>query len=297
MLKTNEKKLVQFSLECKPGHPFAANRLVVDHLGVPFQLPGIGGITLNIEAGDSVYGWAGDHIEPGVSCKWGDKRNENPNMSFQLLACTGNTAVVTSGKAKGAKGIVLGHHGGSEHLIIDFDKKTKEKLSYDDSIRLVAVGMGLELSNFPGIRIANLAPSLLKKMGIKEDKKTGKLLVPVASKIPSECMGSGIGSTNTCKGDYDIMTSDWETVVENKMDKMRFGDFVALMDQDNRYGRAHRRGAVTIGIVIHSDCRNSGHGPGVTTLLSCANGEIEPVLSSKANIADVLKIGTCRETK
>ncbi|MCK5786447.1 MAG: DUF4438 domain-containing protein [Candidatus Sabulitectum sp.] len=297
MLKTNEKKLVQFALECKPGHPFAGNRLNVDHLGIPFQLPGIGGITLNIEAGDSVYGWVGDHIEPGVSCKWGDKRNENPNQSFQILACAGNKAVVTSGKAKGAKGTVLGHHGGSEHLIVDFDRKTREKLSYEDSIRIVAVGMGLEITSHPEIRIVNLAPSLLKKMGIKVEKKTGKLVVPVAAMIPSECMGSGIGATNTSIGDYDIMTSDWETVKENKMDRMRFGDFVALMDQDNRFGRAHRRGAVTIGIVIHSDCRNSGHGPGVTTLLSCGNGEIKPVLDPKANIADALKIGTCRNGK
>ncbi len=297
MLKTNEKKLVKFSLECKPGHPFAGDRLAVDNKGVPFQLPGIGGITLNIEAGDSVYGWAGDHVEPGVSCKWGEKRNENPNRAFQTLACTGNKAVVTSGKAKGAEGVVLGHHGGSEHLIIDFDEKTKEKLSYEDSIRLVAVGMGLELSSYPEIRVVNLAPSLLKKMKIKEDKKTGKLIIPVTAKIPSECMGSGIGSTNTCRGDYDIMTSDWETVVENGMDKMRFGDFVALMDQDNRFGRAHRKGAVAIGIVIHSDCRNSGHGPGVTTLFACGNGEIEPVIDPGANIADVLSIGNCREKK
>ena len=132
-------------------------------------------------------------------------------------------------------------------------------------------------------------------MGIKEDKSTGKLIIPVAAKIPSECMGSGIGATNTSSGDYDIMTSDWDTVVSNGMDKMRFGDFVALMDQDNRFGRTHRKGAVTIGIVIHSDCRNSGHGPGVTNLLSCGNREIEPILDSSANIADVLKIGSCRE--
>ncbi|MCD4708277.1 MAG: DUF4438 domain-containing protein [Candidatus Sabulitectum sp.] len=289
MLKTNEKRLVQFMLECKPGHPFAGNRLRVDHTGRPFQLPGIGGITLNIEAGD--------HLEPGVSCKWGDKRKEYPNQALQILACVGNTALVTSGKAKGTKGIVVGHHGGSEHVIIDFDSRSKAKLSYEDSIQIKAVGMGLEILSQPEVRIVNLAPSLLKKMGIKEDRKTGKLTVPVASKIPSECMGAGISSANISSGDYDIMTSDWDTVKANGMDKMRFGDFVALMDQDNRFGRTHRRGAVTIGIVIHSDCRGSGHGPGVTTLLSCGKGEIEPVIDSGANIADVMKIGTCREKK
>jgi uncharacterized protein (DUF1330 family) len=295
MLKTNENKLVQFTLECKPGHPFAGNRLRVDHMGKPFQLPGIGGITLNIEAGDSVFGWAGDHLEPGVSCKWGDKRKEYPNQALQILACVGNTALVTSGNAKGAKGIVTGHHGGSEHVIIDFDSRTKAKLSYNDSIQIKAVGMGLEILSQPEVRIVNLDPSLLKKMGIKEDKTTGKLIVPVAAKIPSECMGAGIFLANISSGDYDIMTSDWDTVKANGMDKMRFGDFVALMDQDNRFGRTHRRNAVTIGIVIHSDCRASGHGPGVTTLLSCGNGEIVPVIDPGANIADVMKIGSCRD--
>ncbi len=295
MLKTNEDKLVKYTLECKPGHPFASNSIRVDSHGNPFQLPGIGGITLNIQVGDTVFDWAGDHIEPGVSCKWGEKRRENPNQALQLLACTGNKAIVKSGDAKGAEGTVIGHHGGSEHIIIDFDKETKEKLSYEDSIRVTGFGMGLELPGFPGVRLANLDPSLLQKMGIKISKETGKLIVPVASKVPSECMGSGIGSTNISSGDYDIMTSDWNVVLENKMDKMRFGDIVALMDQDNRFGRSHQKGAVTIGIIIHSDCKVAGHGPGVTTLLTCGKGEIEPVIDEKANIADILQIGTIWE--
>ena len=292
MLKTNEDRLVKYTLECKPGHPFASNSIRVDSDGNPFQLPGIGGITLNIQVGDTVYDWAGDHIEPGVSCKWGEKRRENPNQALQLLACAGNKAVVKSGDAKGAEGTVIGHHGGSEHIIIEFDKETKEKLSYEDSIRVTGLGMGLELPDFAEVRLANLDPSLLHKMGIKISEETGKLIVPVASKVPSECMGSGIGSTNISSGDYDIMTSDWNVVMENGMDKMRFGDIVALMDQDNRFGRSHKKGAVTIGIVIHSDCKIAGHGPGVTTLLTCGNGEIDPIISEKANIADILQIGT-----
>ncbi len=38
----------------------------VDHQGNPFLLPGIGGITLNVQAGDPAFGLAGDHIEPCV---------------------------------------------------------------------------------------------------------------------------------------------------------------------------------------------------------------------------------------
>jgi hypothetical protein len=88
------------------------------------------------------------------------------------------------------------------------------------------------------------------------------------------------------------MTSDPATVKKYKLDQIRFGDFVALMDHDNRYGRAYRQGAVTIGIVVHSDCRRAGHGPGVSTIMTCAKPLIEPVIDPKANIADLLKIGT-----
>jgi Domain of unknown function (DUF4438), N-terminal/Domain of unknown function (DUF4438), C-terminal len=294
MLKTNEKKLVEFLLECTPGHPFASKGFRVDHEGTPFQLPSIGGITLNIEIGDSAFGWVGDHIEPGVSCKWGDKRTENPNQALQLLSCAGNKATIITGKAKGRTGTVIGHHGGSEHIIVDFAPAIKQKLTYEDKISINAVGMGLKLTAYPSISIVNLSPTLLKKMKLKESRKTGKLQVPVTTIVPSECMGSGIGEVQVSSGDYDIMTSDPGAVKEYKLDKIRFGDFVALLDQDNRFGRAHRKGAITIGIVIHSDCLVAGHGPGVTTLLTCGKGEIEPVIDPKANIADLMKIGTKR---
>jgi hypothetical protein len=88
------------------------------------------------------------------------------------------------------------------------------------------------------------------------------------------------------------MTSDPETVKEYGIDKIRLGDFVALLDHDNRYGRAYRKGAVTIGIVVHSDCLEAGHGPGVTTLMTAASPLIRPVIDPEANIADLLGIGT-----
>jgi len=74
-------------------------------------------------------------------------------------------------------------------------------------------------------------------------------------------------------------------------DKTRFGDFVCIQDHDNSYGIAYKQGAITIGIVVHSDCPLAGHGPGVTTLLTCPKPLIEPVLDPKASIADLLKIG------
>ena len=114
----------------------------------------------------------------------------------------------------------------------------------------------------------NLDPDLLKKIKISKAGK-GVLEVPVTTLVPAACMGSGVGAAHVAKGDYDIVTSDPSSVKKYKLDKIRFGDFVALMDHDNRFGRAYRQGAITIGVVVHSDCKVAGHGPGVTTLLSC----------------------------
>jgi len=283
---------VEFLLQCQPGPPRTRGNWNVDHDGNPFLLPSIGGITLNIQVGDPAFGWAGDHVEPGVSCTADTKKPfEHPNVSLQIYACVGNTATVVSGEAKGATGTVLGHHGGSEHVIVDFPREAKEQMTYDDKIIIRARGQGLRLVDYPDIMLYNLDPDLLGKLKIEESGRT-KLAVPVTTIVPAAVMGSGIGASHVAKGDYDIVTSDPETVAEHGIDKIRFGDFVALLDHDNRYGRAYRRGAVTIGVVVHSDCLSAGHGPGVTTVMTCKTALIEPVLDPRANIADVLGIGT-----
>ena len=294
MLKTNTDRIVEFLLQCQPGPPVARATWKVDHQGNPHIVPGIGGITTNVAVGDTAFGWAGDHVEPGVSCTADTrKRNEHPNVSLQIYACAGNEATVVSGEAKGSKGYAIGHHGGSEHVIVEFPRSVKERLTYDDKIIIRGCGQGLQLVDYPEIRLFNLDPELLRKMNIEE--ADGRLRVPVTTRVPAACMGSGVGSTQPAKGDYDIMTSDAETVAEYGLDKMRFGDFVAILDHDNRFGRTYRKGAVTIGIVVHSDCFVPGHGPGVTTLITCDAGQIEPVIDPKANIADLLGHGATGE--
>lgn len=292
MLATNENRLVEILLQCQPGQPRTRGTWEVDHQGTPFILPSIGGITLNLQVGDPAFGWEGDHIEPGVSCTADThKPYEHPNVTVQMLSCVGNTATIVSGEAKGESGVVIGHHGGSEHIIVDFPRETKEKMAYGDTIMVRSKGQGLKLTDFPQISLFNLDPSLLAKMKIME-AEDGTLIVPVTTVVPAYCMGSGIGSAHVAKGDYDIVTSDPDAVCEFGLDRIRFGDFVALLDQDNRYGRAYRKGAVTIGVVVHSDCREAGHGPGVTTIMTSATPAIRPVIDPKANIADLLGIGT-----
>jgi hypothetical protein len=212
-------------------------------------------------------------------------------VGLQIFSCVGNRATVVSGEAKGASGFVIGHHGGSEHIIVDFPGEAKEKMTYGDTIIIRSIGQGLKLIDYPDITLFNLDPSLLKKMQVTVSRD-GVLTVPVTTMVPAVCMGSGVGSSHVAKGDYDIVTSDEETVKEYGIDRIRFGDFVALMDHDNRFGRAYRKGAVTIGVVVHSDCREAGHGPGVTTVMTSALPKIRPVIDARANIADLLGIGT-----
>ena len=87
------------------------------------------------------------------------------------------------------------------------------------------------------------------------------------------------------RGDYDLMTQDKEEIARLGLDKLRFGDIVLLEDQDNTWGRAHYKGAVTIGVIIHGDSDRMGHGPGITTILSSRKPIIEGVIDESANLA------------
>lgn len=281
------------SVQGKVANPGGPRAHSVDAEGNPFLLPGTGGIVYNVKTGDPAFGWEADHIEPCVSTILDEKeRYDRPNAGYNFYACIGNEAIVKSGDAKDKKGIVTGHHGGAEHVIIDFPDDVLNKLSIDDKILIRGYGQGLKLLDYPEITIYNLDPRLLQKMEII--KKGNKIQVPVTAKIPAELMGSGTGSLMMGAGDYDIMTTDRDFIKKHRLDKIRLGDVVALMDHDNLYGRSFRKGAITIGIVIHGDCRYAGHGPGVSTLLTSAKSLIEPVIDPDANIAKILKIGRFR---
>ncbi len=190
-----------------------------------------------------------------------------------------------SGEAKGAWGIVTGKHGGVEHLMIHFDQDALEKLNVDDRIKIKACGQGLRLLDYPGIVLRSLSPELLDKMDLRPQGE--KLGVGAAKILPAVLMGAGLGSGNSASGDYDIAMFDPDTVAQYGLDNLRFGDIVAILDSDTRYGRTYRGGAVTIGVVVHSNSRSAGHGPGVTTLMSCKDGLIVPQLDPKANLADL----------
>ena len=196
----------------------------------------------------------------------------------------GNEAKIRSGDAKGETGVVTGKHGGCEHLILHFAAETLEKLNIDDTISVKATGQGLELLDYPEIKTRNVSPALLEKMNIQEDG--GRLKIGVAKIVPAKIMGSGLGHTSTARGDYDITMFDDETVEKYNLSNLRFGDIVAITDADTRFGRSYKKGACTIGVIVHGNSFIAGHGPGVTTLLTSKEPFIEPFLDENANLSE-----------
>jgi hypothetical protein len=254
-------------------------------------LPGVGGITYNVRVGDLAVGWMADHVEPGVSLENKEKDDRSPqgaNYALNVLSCVGNEAVVISGAAKGEKGVVTGKHGGIEHVLVDFPVQVMERMAIADKVMIKAFGVGLKLLDFPQVKLMNLDPSFFTVLETREDD--GTLEVPVTHTIPAKIMGSGLGADNVYSGDYDIQLFDEETKTEYGLKDLRLGDLVAIMDADHSFGRIYRQGAISVGIISHSDCIISGHGPGVTTLFTSSTGKIIPKINSRTNIATLLKL-------
>lgn len=283
MLKTNIEKVVKQSIAGKIHHPLGG-AYRISHEGEPRTLPATGGITYNVKIGDSAFGLAGDHVEPGVSIR---NENSTENAALITFACIGNEAKVISGDAKGVKGYVTGVHGGIDHVLIYFDQEDLENMAIDDKIQIKGYGQGLTLLDYPDVKIMSIDPNLFIKIGIREEN--GSLIVPIVTEVPAYLMGSGIGSPSAYSGDYDIMTADEETVKKFNIDKLKFGDLVLLRDCDNTFGRGYMQGAVSIGVVVHSDCIKMGHGPGISTIMTCKKSIIKGEINEKANIGEYIK--------
>jgi hypothetical protein len=292
MLRTNADKLVKISVMGEVASPVVGRSVYnISATGTPSILPGVGGITYNLRVGDPACGWEADHVEPSVSVenKENDPRHgQGANAAFNVLSCVGNEAIVVNGDAKGAKGVVTGKHGGIEHVLVDFQPETLEKLMLGDKILVKAFGVGLKLTDFPDIKVMNMDPSFLE--ALKPKPHGEKLEVPVAHIVPAAIMGSGLGSNQVHSGDYDIQLFDEKVIEQYGLEDLRLGDLVAIIDADHSFGRIYRQGAISVGIVIHTNCVTAGHGPGVTSLMTSPTGKIIPKIDAKANIACLLKL-------
>jgi len=292
MLRTNVDKLVKISVMGEVASPIVGRSVYnISAKGTPSVLPGVGGITYNLRVGDPACGWEADHVEPGVSVenKENDPRyGQGANAAFNVLSCVGNDAIVVSGDAKGAKGIVTGKHGGIDHVLVDFQPEVLEKLMLSDKILVKAYGVGLKLTEFSDIKVMNMDPRFLEALNPKPNGE--KLEVPVSHMVPAAIMGSGLGANQTHSGDYDIQLFDENVVEQYGLEDLRLGDLVAIIDADHSFGRIYHQGSISVGIIVHTNCVTAGHGPGVTSLMTSPSGKIIPKIDSKANIAYLLKL-------
>lgn len=290
MLKTNKDKLVCQSVVGEITSPLGGvNPYRISPDGTADIYPGVGGITYNLRIGDRAGGLFADHVEPGVSISNFTKvgGQDGPNRALNQFSCGGNIAKVISGEAKGKTGRVTGKHGGIEHVLIDFEPKILEDLAIGDKIQIKACGCGLQIEG-SSVKTMNLDPALLEAMEIK-DLGDGRLEVAVTHLIPAKIMGSGIGSSHSQSGDYDIQLFDEATVKEHGLDDLRLGDFVAIIDADATFGRIFKTGGVVVGVIVHSDCVLAGHGPGVMVTMSSRDGLIVPRIDPKANLKKYFK--------
>lgn len=257
----------------------------IDPDGHPFFLPGMGGVTLDVHVGDPATGYAGDHVEPGLSVR---HREAGANYALQYLSCVGNRVEVRTGPAKGATGFVIGQHA---YVLVDMDGDDMSRVSVGDEVSVFAVGQGLVLEEHPEITVKNCSPTLLAALA-GGTAPTGELEVHVTALVPPEAIGAGSGmvseyANTDLMGAYAGLGEDLSLGLES----LRVGDVVALVDQDHRFGRGYREGWTTIGIISTASCFLYGHGPGPSSIMSGPSGAFQVLVDDSANLSSFDLVG------
>lgn len=292
-MRTNKDQLVKISVMGEISHPTLRAAYRTTYEGKPRVTPGGAGIKLNFRVGDPAYGWASDHIEPGVCIV--NTGSVREFTALNAFACIGNEARVITGDAKGAEGKVTGKHGYTK-TFVDFPMETLEELAISDKIQVAGWGVGLAVDGFEDVRIMSLSPRLFEAIGVQ--KEGSQLVVPVAKVVEGRMMGSGMGGGSggiPDLGDFDIQSTCPDLTMKYSLSDIRIGDIVAIKDILSHYARGVHPGAVTIGVVSHGASESAGHGPGVAPIMSSRPGRVEPVVENKANVAYYLGLRPDKE--
>jgi hypothetical protein len=249
--------------------------------GVGVMLPGMYGISYSARVGDRAFGWAGDHVEPGVSIANPD---EPADYALHYLTCIGNEAEVVTGLARGASGVVTGEHA---RILVDFPPEVLEEMTIGDTVQIRTRGRGLMLESHPEIEFKKTSPPLARALGLRTQE--GRVSCPVAMELPPRIMGSG-AELNAEFVDQDLMSGDRDLMAELGIDRMRLGDLIGIRNVDHRFGRSYREGWVAVCLCIHGDSVMTGHGPGILTLITGPAELLDFHLDPTANLAQALDI-------
>ncbi|SMY06105.1 DUF4438 domain-containing protein [Flavimaricola marinus] len=288
-VKTNAADIVAVSIMGQVANPslsgLPAEPYRLDADGRAFLWPTFGGIVYNVSVGDSAFGWSGDCIHPGVSISHPDA---NKNRGLNVFACVGNEAMVVTGAAKGAKGVVTGKSGRfSDQVIVHFDEATRRKLAVDDRITVRSEGVGMVATDSPEVAFKSLSPALFDKLPKKMED--GVLKIGVVATVPPHMVGAGAGLTSE-GGSLHMQSTDREELAKHRLDSLRLGDVVAIADTDSRYNHGYLRGAMSIGIVGQTDGPRAGYGPGMTIVMTAPAGQLGAYDAPGTNIADILEL-------
>ena len=281
-LRWNFDDLVEMAVTGQVSQPALRRGYSPRPDGVGVVLPGMAGIAYNARVGDKAFGWAADHVEPGVSIANPDERAD---FALHYLTCIGNEAEVVTGLARGARGVVTGEHA---RLLVDFAPDVLEQMTVGDTVQIRARGRGLLLEGHPDLEFKKTSPALADALGLRIED--GRVSCPVAMEIPARVMGSG-AELNAEFVDQDLMSGDRALMAELGLDRMRLGDLIGIRDVDHRFGRSWREGWVAVCLCIHGDSVMTGHGPGILTLIAGPADALDFHIDPGANIASALGIG------
>lgn len=256
----------------------------VDWDGRPYVPVGDGGVVLGVHLGDLVGAVDGDHVAPGASLAHAD-----PAARFGLVsyACVGNPVRVRDGAAAGATGWVHGKRGEDGRVLVALPDDALAVLQPGDGVAVRAYGQGAVLPG-AGVALMNLDPRLLGPLGISVSAQGVE--VPVRAVVPGRLAGNGIGRP-AHQWDVDLAFPAGDEVLAG----LRLGDLLAVTDLDVRHNIGYRRGWVTVGLVVHGDSPQPGHGPGLTPLLSGPADRLLPQVVATGPAAlswDVLAAGS-----
>lgn len=228
----------------------------VDRDGRPYVPVGDGGVVLGVHLGDLVGAVDGDHVAPGATLAHPDPAARSGLTSY---ACIGNPVRVRDGAAAGARGWVFGKRGEEGRVLVALPDEALAVLQPGDGVAVRAYGQGAVLP-CAGVALMNLDPRLLDPLGVVSGDRVE---VPVRAVVAGRLAGNGIGRP-AHQWDVDLAFPAGDPVLAG----LRIGDLLAITDLDVRHNIGFRRGWVSVGVVVHGDSPQPGHGPGVTPVLT-----------------------------
>jgi len=229
----------------------------VDADGRPYLPVGDGGLVLGVRLGDPVAGLAGDHVAPGACLVHPEPAARHALLSY---ACIGNQAIVRTGRAAGARGVVIGKRGEDGRLLTGFRQEDLARMRPGDEVTVRASGQGWRHPGVPpGVVTVNMAPGLPGTLPLSWPGH-GPMTVGVRVVLPSKLAGNGIGRP-AAAWDLDLQTGAGP-------DGLVLGDLVAVTGLDARHNMGYRSGWLTVGVVVHGASPLPGHGPGITPILT-----------------------------